>query len=108
LYTNVHTQHAMMRSSARRGIVDAKHECVGPWAFYGPSLPEFFCRCKMKVRFFDQPPSAAAAGSEAEGPKVVHGDELEAGAAPVDGEVANGDGEEKEEAGTPQNAAGDE
>ncbi len=41
--------HAMMRSSSRQGIMDAKYECVKPWSFYGPSLPEYFCRCKVKV-----------------------------------------------------------
>jgi len=41
--------HAMMRSSSRQGILDAKYECVKPWSFYGPSLPEYFCRCKLKV-----------------------------------------------------------
>jgi len=41
--------HAMMRSSSRLGIMDAKYECIKPWSFYGPSLPEYFCRCKLKV-----------------------------------------------------------
>ncbi len=41
--------HALMRSSTRQAILDAKAECVGPWSFYGPSLSETFCRCKVKV-----------------------------------------------------------
>ena len=46
--------HALMRSSGRLGIMDAKFECVGPISFYGPSLPEFFCRCKLKVIVYDE------------------------------------------------------
>ena len=40
---------AMMRLSHRNGVLDAREKCIGPWSFYGPSLPEAFCRCRLKV-----------------------------------------------------------
>ncbi len=43
---------AMMRLSHRDGVMDAKEKCIGPWSFYGPSLPEAFCRCRLKVLIY--------------------------------------------------------
>jgi len=40
---------AMMRLSHRVAVMDSKIKCIGPWAFYGPSLPEAFCRCHLKI-----------------------------------------------------------
>jgi hypothetical protein len=34
--------------------------CVGPLSFYGPSLPEYFCKCKMKFRIYDGEPNVKA------------------------------------------------
>jgi len=33
---------SVLRISHRMGILDAKESCVGPWCFYGPSMPEVF------------------------------------------------------------------
>ncbi len=46
--------HALVRSSARRAVVDAKAVCVGPWSFYGPSLSETFYNCKLKVVIYSE------------------------------------------------------
>ncbi len=43
---------AIMRLSHRDGVMDAKEKCIGPWSFYGPSLPEAFCRCRLKVMIY--------------------------------------------------------
>ncbi len=60
--------HASMRSSARMGIMDAKYDCVRPWSFYGQSLPEQFCRNKIKVIIYgDEEGAAAAAASDNRG-----------------------------------------
>ncbi len=43
---------AIMRISHRSGVMDAREKCIGPWSFYGPSLPEAFCRCRLKVTVY--------------------------------------------------------
>jgi hypothetical protein len=43
---------AMVRLSEKHGLMDAKEKCIGPWAFYGPSLPETFCRCRLKLLIY--------------------------------------------------------
>ena len=63
--------HALMKSSARPGIMDAKYECVGPISFYGPSLPEFFCRCKLKVIVYDEEEVQRRAQENAQNNKEV-------------------------------------
>ncbi len=45
---------AMMRLSHKAGVMDAKEKCIEPWSFYGPSLPEAFCRCRLKVLIYHE------------------------------------------------------
>ncbi len=43
---------AMLRMSHKKGVMDAKAMCIGAWSFFGPSLPEAFCRCHLKVMLY--------------------------------------------------------
>ena len=56
--------HETMRLSQGNGRVNAK-ELGGPWRFYGPSFPEDYCACKVKVIVYsdDDPHMVSAATS---------------------------------------------
>jgi len=41
---------AMLRLAHRHGILDSREQAVGPWSFYGPSLPGAFLRCRLKIK----------------------------------------------------------
>ncbi len=43
---------AMLRLSHKSGVMDAKAQCIGAWSFFGPSLPEAFCRCRLKLMVY--------------------------------------------------------
>ena len=49
---------AMLRLST--GAVDLKEHYIKPWSFYGPTLPEYFCKCQLKVTILDHQDDAGA------------------------------------------------
>ncbi len=59
--------YALVKASSGQSVMDAKHDCVYPWSFYGPSMPEFFYLCKVKVITY---PATCEAQSE-ETPKLL-------------------------------------
>lgn len=60
---------AMMRISHKNGVMDAREKCIGPWSFYGPSLPEAFCRCRLKVLIYG--PGADSGDRQTQGSQSI-------------------------------------
>ena len=59
--------HSTMRLSQGNGRVNAK-QLGGPWRFYGPSFPEDYCDCKVKVIVYsDDDPHMVSTGVSSQG-----------------------------------------
>ncbi len=91
---------AIMRISHRSGVMDAREKCIGPWSFYGPSLPEAFCRCRLKVLVYNWwGDSGGESKSQKEGSAAP-------GSAPSEGQGDAGTGQSEKPQSTAANVEG--